>query len=120
MKSISVLCLLVLPFAALAQVTTTDSMERRNELDRIGGDLREVRQEVDQASAGVSQVAQAQYQPVYDALDRAENVLAQLRTASEIDRGSLEMELEQAREDVRQAWSEVRNRAGIQSPETAR
>src|SRR5882757_4125389 len=86
------LFLFCLPLAALAAAsleTTTDQPQRENFADRSVQQLREIRRTVDAKAGAASQTEALQYQAIYAALARCDDLIAQFRRVPEHERAGL-------------------------------
>lgn len=93
---------------APAQQTSTSSLAREAYEDRLSQNLRQLRQEVDAASRGVPLPGQQRFAPIYDALNSAEQALADLKTSSALDQPAARKAAEASIARVRRLWSDFR------------
>ncbi|HEU5081334.1 MAG TPA: hypothetical protein VFT72_19130 [Opitutaceae bacterium] len=93
---------------ALAQPVSTSNIDRENFADHSAQELRQLRSQVDAAARAAPQTAQARFAQVYDAVAAAEDALAQVKSATELDLNKRRAEYEAARTNAVRIWNEFK------------
>lgn len=104
---------------AFSQQTSTSNIERESFADRSSQELRQLRTQVDIAARNAPQTAQSRFAQVYDAVAAAEDALAQVKTATELDLKKRRAEYETARSNAVRVWNEFKvsaNAGAVSNP----
>jgi hypothetical protein len=108
----------VLSLGLLAQPSSTGMVERQSYADRNAQELRQIRQQLDAIARNTPLAGQQRLAPLYDALLAAEEALAEMRIASELDFQARRADMENAKARAARLWREFRiNDLGAASPE---
>jgi hypothetical protein len=96
------------PVIGHGQASTTTTMEREVYADRVGQELRQIRQQVDEIGRKTPLAGQQRLAPIYDALLEAEQSLAMMKTANALEFTLRKSEVESSRSKVSRLWREYK------------